>query len=90
MRACWRGEAAHGLVSRPGTAGQARADNSQLRRHRRGAANNSNDVMRLCGCVSQVTFRNPYHYKQDKELFIAAEGVYTGQVGMGCRLACWQ
>lgn len=29
--------------------------------------------------LAKVTFRNPYHYKQDKELFIAAEGVYSGQ-----------
>jgi hypothetical protein len=36
----------------------------------------------------QVTFRNPYHYKQDKELFIAAEGVYTGQVG-GTGMGAW-
>ena len=30
--------------------------------------------------LAQVTFRNPYHYRHDKELFIAAEGVYSGQV----------
>ncbi|KAG1668155.1 hypothetical protein FOA52_005147 [Chlamydomonas sp. UWO 241] len=29
--------------------------------------------------LAKVTFRNPYHYKLDKELFIAAEGVYSGQ-----------
>ena len=38
------------------------------------------DNARLRPCTPQVTFRNPYHYRQDKELFIAAEGVYSGQV----------
>lgn len=28
----------------------------------------------------QVTFRDPIRYKHQKSLFIAAEGVYTGQV----------
>jgi hypothetical protein len=28
----------------------------------------------------QVTFRDPIRYKHQKELFVAAEGVYTGQV----------
>lgn len=32
--------------------------------------------------LARVTFRNPIKYKQDKELFIAAEGLYTGQVGV--------
>jgi len=27
-----------------------------------------------------VTFRNPIRYKHDKELMVAAEGMYTGQV----------
>jgi len=29
--------------------------------------------------LARVYFRNPYRYKKDKEMFIAAEGVYTGQ-----------
>jgi len=29
--------------------------------------------------LAKVTFRNPYKYKVDKETFIAAEGMYTGQ-----------
>jgi len=29
--------------------------------------------------LAQVRFRNPYKYKTDKELFIAAEGTYSGQ-----------
>jgi len=29
--------------------------------------------------VARVSFRNPYKYKVDKEIFIAAEGMYTGQ-----------
>jgi len=29
--------------------------------------------------LAQVTFRNPYKYGQKKELFIAAEGMYSGQ-----------
>jgi len=29
--------------------------------------------------LAEVHFRNPYKYKIDKELFIAAEGMYTGQ-----------
>jgi large subunit ribosomal protein L8e len=29
--------------------------------------------------LAKVEFRNPYKYKVDKELFIAAEGLYTGQ-----------
>jgi ribosomal protein S30 len=28
----------------------------------------------------QVTFRNTIRYKHDKELMVAAEGMYTGQV----------
>ena len=28
----------------------------------------------------QVRFRNPIKYKQDKEMFIAPEGLYSGQV----------
>lgn len=31
-------------------------------------------------CGMQVAFRNPIKYKQDKELFIAPEGLYSGQV----------
>ena len=31
--------------------------------------------------LPQVTFRDPIRYTHQKELFIAAEGVYTGQVG---------
>jgi hypothetical protein len=30
--------------------------------------------------VSQVVFRDPIKYKLNKELFIASEGVYSGQV----------
>jgi len=29
--------------------------------------------------LCKVQFRNPYRYKKDNELFIAAEGVYSGQ-----------
>jgi len=29
--------------------------------------------------LAKVVFRNPYKYKVDKETFIAAEGMYTGQ-----------
>ncbi len=29
---------------------------------------------------SQVTFRDPYRYKHQKELLICAEGMYSGQV----------
>lgn len=29
--------------------------------------------------LARVVFRNPYKYKLDKELFVAAEGIYTGQ-----------
>jgi len=29
--------------------------------------------------LAKVEFRNPYKYKVDKELFVAAEGLYTGQ-----------
>ena len=29
--------------------------------------------------LAVVTFRDPYKYKQRKELFIATEGMYTGQ-----------
>lgn len=31
--------------------------------------------------IMQVTFRNPIRYQHQKELFIAPEGLYTGQVG---------
>lgn len=30
--------------------------------------------------TAQVTFRDPYKYKHQKALFVAAEGLYTGQV----------
>jgi len=29
--------------------------------------------------LARVAFRNPYNYRKDKELFIANEGMYTGQ-----------
>ena len=29
--------------------------------------------------LAEVEFRNPYQFKKDKELFIAAEGTYSGQ-----------
>ncbi|KAF8783628.1 hypothetical protein HU200_000444 [Digitaria exilis] len=29
--------------------------------------------------LARVTFRHPYRYRQQKELFLAAEGMYTGQ-----------
>jgi len=29
--------------------------------------------------LAKVTFRDPYRYKHQKELFIAAEGIYSGQ-----------
>lgn len=29
--------------------------------------------------LAQVVFKNPYKYKQDKELMVAVEGMYTGQ-----------
>ena len=29
--------------------------------------------------LAKVEFRNPYKYKTDKELFVAAEGLYSGQ-----------
>jgi len=29
--------------------------------------------------LAEVHFRNPYRYRIDKELFVAAEGLYTGQ-----------
>ncbi len=31
-------------------------------------------------CRAQVVFRDPVRYKLQKELFIAAEGIYSGQV----------
>lgn len=33
----------------------------------------------------QVRFRNPIKYKQDKEMFIAPEGLYSGQVQLQLR-----
>ncbi|CAN6327549.1 unnamed protein product [Urochloa humidicola] len=30
--------------------------------------------------LARVTFRHPYRYKHQKELFLAAEGMYTGQL----------
>ncbi len=33
--------------------------------------------------LAKVTFRNTIRYRQDKELFIAAEGLYSGQVCIG-------
>jgi hypothetical protein len=30
--------------------------------------------------LAKVAFRHALHYKKDKQLFIAAEGMYTGQV----------
>lgn len=35
---------------------------------------------RLTPRAPQVTFRNTIRYKHDKELMVAAEGMYTGQV----------
>ena len=32
----------------------------------------------------QVTFRNPIKFHHDKELMVAAEGMYTGQVRSPC------
>jgi hypothetical protein len=29
--------------------------------------------------LARVTFRHPFRYKKQKELFVAAEGMYTGQ-----------
>jgi large subunit ribosomal protein L8e len=29
--------------------------------------------------LTKVTFRHPFRYKHQKELFVAAEGMYTGQ-----------
>lgn len=29
--------------------------------------------------MAKVSFRNAYRYKQDKEIFVAAEGLYNGQ-----------
>jgi large subunit ribosomal protein L8e len=29
--------------------------------------------------LARVVFRNPYKYRLDRELFLAAEGMYTGQ-----------
>jgi ribosomal protein L2 len=29
--------------------------------------------------LAKVTFRHPFRYKHQKELFVAAEGMYTGQ-----------
>lgn len=29
--------------------------------------------------LALVTFRDPYKYRQKKELFVATEGMYTGQ-----------
>jgi large subunit ribosomal protein L8e len=31
-------------------------------------------------CCAQVVFRDPVRYKLQKELFVAAEGIYSGQV----------
>ncbi len=36
------------------------------------------------GLLRQVSFRNPIRYGLKKELFIASEGMYTGQVRL-----CW-
>lgn len=35
--------------------------------------------------MAQVTFNNPIKYAKQKELFIAPEGMYTGQVRQLCR-----
>jgi ribosomal protein L2 len=34
--------------------------------------------------LAKVAFRHALHYKKDKQLFIAAEGMYTGQVSPRC------
>lgn len=34
----------------------------------------------MCDSTSQVTFRDPIRYKLSKQLFVAAEGTYSGQV----------
>lgn len=42
--------------------------------------------------LAKVVFRNPYKYKLDKEIFIAAEGMYSGQfvyVGKKGALSSW-
>lgn len=36
--------------------------------------------------LAKVTFRNTIRYRQDKELFIAAEGLYSGQVRVAAAL----
>jgi large subunit ribosomal protein L8e len=39
------------------------------------------DIVHDCGRgapVANVTFRNPYRYKQDNQHFLAAEGMYSG------------
>ena len=37
-------------------------------------------------CHAQVTFRNPIRYGLKKELFIAPEGLYSGQVSLNMSL----
>ncbi|XP_016733137.2 60S ribosomal protein L8-3 [Gossypium hirsutum] len=32
-----------------------------------------------CAPLARVVFRHPFRYKKQKELFVAAEGMYTGQ-----------
>ena len=39
-----------------------------------------NSLSLFAPLFSQVTFRHPIKYRHQKELFIAAEGTYTGQV----------
>ena len=42
--------------------------------------------------LAVVTFRDPYKYRQRKELFIATEGMYTGQYifcGKGGQCVCF-
>nr|BAA78597.1 60S ribosomal protein L2 [Chlamydomonas sp. HS-5] len=64
---------------RKGAAKHRLMDNSERNAYIKGVVS---DIIHDSGRgapLAKVTFRNPYHYKQDKELFIAAEGVYTGQ-----------
>ena len=44
-------------------------------------------IVNIYSCL-QVRFRNPIKYKQDKEIFIAPEGLYSGQVFQAHKLFC--
>ncbi|GFH27617.1 ribosomal_L2_C domain-containing protein [Haematococcus lacustris] len=72
------------ITHRKGAAKHRVLDNAERHHYIKGTVNAIIHDSGRGAPLAKVTFRDPYKYRHQKALFVAAEGMYSGQVGLAC------